>query len=126
MGSTQTIAEITTNGQYPKATEGFLNVYTVNGSAPTQGQRFTNQALADVYSIIAKQGCDAFYRGSITTKMVKFLQSIGSHLTIDDFNQHKGEWIEPVNTTYREKYLISELPPNPQGIATLQMLNMME
>ena len=118
--------EITTMGKYPNAGQGFLDIYTINGSAPVQGQRFKNPTLAQTYSTIANEGCDAYYRGSLTPTIVNFLQSVGSHLTEQDFNDHKGQWVDPVNTTYRDNYLISELPPNPQGIATLQMLNMME
>lgn len=98
--------------------------------SPSFGELFKNPKLGAVYSMIANASSttcgDIFYRGELTSKLVEYLNSVGSHLTINDFNNHFGEWIDPVNTTYRDEYLISELPPNPQGIAALQMLNMME
>eukprot|EP01084_Bolivina_argentea_P284487 487596_1 len=124
--SSKTREEVTTNNKYPNAIDGFLQTYTINGEAPEFGQVFKNPALANTYTIIASEGCDAYYRGSLTPKIVNYLQSVGSPLTEKDFNDHTGEWVQPVNTTYRNDYLVSELPPNPQGIATLQMLNMME
>eukprot|EP01084_Bolivina_argentea_P031214 57786_1 len=119
--------EATSDGQYPDALNGWFNTYAnINNKTPEFGDIFINQALGDTFEAIAMGGCDEFYRGNLTLKMIEYLNSVGSPLTFDDFDNHYGTWVDPVNVTYRDDYLVSELPDNMQGIAALQMLNMME
>ena len=121
--------EATTMGQYPDALNGWYNTYSSNNDntrPPEFGEIWKNEALGNTFELIANGGCDEFYRGNLTERMVDFLESVGSPLTLDDFARHEGNWVDPVNVTYRDKVLVSELPDNMQGIAALQMLNMME
>ena len=96
-----------------------------NGRAPRPGEIFKNPRLAETYRLLAQGGRDAFYRGPIAAAMVAFSQANGGHFSAADFEQHKSEWVEPVSTTYRG-YEIWELPPNGQGLAVLEMLNLLE
>ena len=75
---------------------------------------------------MAKGGANEFYNGSIAAALDAYREVSGLRLTKEDYRLHHGEWVEPVSTTYRGKHRIFELPPNPQGIAALQMLNMLE
>jgi gamma-glutamyltranspeptidase / glutathione hydrolase len=93
--------------------------------APRHGEVFKNPALAETYRMIAKDGRDAFYRGEIAKRLVAFSDKKGGLFTRDDLAKHKSEWVEPVKTTYRG-YEVWELPPPGQGIAVLQMLNLLE
>ena len=102
-----------------------LDTYTVNGKAPSKGTIFKNPYLATTYSKIAKGGRDAFYKGEITKTITDFIQEQGGFLSYNDFATHTSEWVEPVSVNYRG-YDVWELPPNGQGIAALQMLNIIE
>ncbi len=93
--------------------------------APRTGEIFRNERLADTYRAIADEGPAAFYRGKIASQVVAFSQGEGGFFSLRDFEEHTSEWIEPVSTTYRG-YQVWELPPNGQGIAALQMLNLLE
>jgi len=104
---------------------GFREVFTLAGEIPQKGQLFCNPALADSLERIARDGRDAFYKGEIAKKLIAFLQKNGGYLTQKDLQKHHSEWVEPVSTTYRAVRLW-ELPPNGQGIAALQMLNILE
>tara|TARA_Y100000748_G_scaffold61930_1_gene49809 strand:- start:1551 stop:3245 length:1695 start_codon:yes stop_codon:yes gene_type:complete len=108
-------------GHFP----GFKETYMPNGKAPAIGEIFSNPFLANTYEKIADGGRDIFYKGSIAKTIVEFLTTQGGFLTIDDFSDHKSEWIQPVTTNYRG-YDVWELPPNGQGIAALQILNILE
>ncbi len=81
--------------------------------------------LAASYRLIAQRGRDAFYRGPIAAEIDRFSQANGGYLTAEDLAAHTSDWVEPVSTTYRG-YSVWELPPNGQGIAALQMLNLLE
>ena len=108
--------------------KGFPNIaetYTINGQAPEKGQIFKNPDLAKTYQKIAKGGRDAFYKGDIAKTIAKFIQEQGGFLSYEDLADHRSEWIDPVSTNYRG-YDVWELPPNGQGIAALQILNIME
>ncbi len=107
--------------QYPNVGE----TYTNNGKIPSKGDVFKNQFLADTYRSIASQGRDFFYKGDIAKTTAKFIQEQGGFLSEDDFGTHRSEWVDPVSTDYRG-YEVWELPPNGQGIAALQMLNIIE
>jgi gamma-glutamyltranspeptidase/glutathione hydrolase len=100
-------------------------VYMPGGKAPVKGQIFKNTLLANTLEKIVKGGRNEFYRGSIARVIESFMKKQGGFLTYDDMARHHSEWIEPVSTSYRG-YDVWELPPNGQGIAALQMLNILE
>ena len=84
-----------------------------------------DDALAQTLRSIGEKGRDAFYRGEIADKIDKFMRENGGFLRKEDFEKHSSTWVDPVSTNYRG-YDVWELPPNGQGIAVLQMLNMLE
>ena len=104
---------------------GYQTTYEPAGVRPGLGDVFKNPALAESLQQVAAHGRDAFYNGSLTETMVKFLRSQGGTHTVEDFRDFKPEWVDPISTTYRG-WTVSELPPNGQGIAALSMLNIME
>jgi gamma-glutamyltranspeptidase / glutathione hydrolase len=104
---------------------GFKEIYMPNGKAPAKGEVFRNPYLANTLELIAQKGRDVFYKGEIAEKIVKYVREQGGFFSMRDFQEHTSEWVEPVSTNYRG-YDVWELPPNGQGIATLQMLNIME
>ena len=104
---------------------GYKETYVIWPDAPKPGDLFKNPALANSLRQIAAHGRDAFYNGSMTETMVKFLNAHGGVHTLEDFRDFQPEWVEPVSTTYRG-WTVYELPPNGQGIAALSMLNIME
>ena len=93
--------------------------------APNAGEVFKNPALARSYKLIAESGRDAYYKGEIAEKLVALSDKVGGLFALKDFADHKSEWVEPVKTTYRG-YDVWEIPPPGQGIAALQMLNLLE
>ncbi len=104
---------------------GFAGTYLPGGRAPRKGEIFKNPDLARTYGLLAKKGRDAFYKGEIARTIDEFSKRIGGYLRYEDLTAHASTWVEPVSTTYRG-YEIWELPPNGQGIAALQMLNILE
>ena len=104
---------------------GFSEEMTIGGKAPAKGEIWKNPHLADTLQTIANGGRDAFYKGKIAHTIADYMKANGGFLSYEDLAGHKGEWVEPVSTTYRG-YQVWELPPNGQGIATLQMLNILE
>lgn len=102
-----------------------MRVYLPGGKPPTAGTILKLPELAASYRLIAEQGRKAFYEGPIAAEIDRFSQANGGYLTAADFAAHTSEWIEPVSTTYRG-YQVWELPPNGQGIAALQILNLLE
>jgi gamma-glutamyltranspeptidase/glutathione hydrolase len=104
---------------------GFANTFLPRGRAPRKGELFENHELAGTLETIAAEGRDAFYDGAIADAIDGFMRRIGGFLTRDDLATHASEWVEPVGTSYRG-YDVWELPPNSQGIAALQMLNLLE
>lgn len=108
-------------GQYP----GFEETFTQNGKTPKKGEIFRNPALAATYEKIATGGRDAFYKGDIARVIGAFMEEQGGFLSYEDMAAHYSEWVEPVSANYRG-YDVWELPPNGQGIAALQILNMLE
>ena len=103
----------------------FKETYHINGTTPKKGEIFQNQDLANTLRIIAKKGRKGFYEGKIAKIMSDFIIEQGGFLSYDDLKSHKSEWVNPVSTKYRG-YDIWELPPNGQGIAALQILNLLE
>ena len=104
---------------------GFAATFLPLGRAPRQGELFKNPGLADTLQRIANEGRSGFYQGHVARSMAQFVQEHGGFLTEKDLAEHRSEWVEPVSTTYRG-YTVWELPPNGQGIAALQMLNVLE
>jgi gamma-glutamyltranspeptidase/glutathione hydrolase len=106
---------------------GFLETYTLDGKGrtPAKGDIFKNPALAKTLRLIGEKGRDAFYKGEVADKIDKFMQENGGYLRKADFEKHTSTWVDPVSTNYRG-YNVFELPPNGQGIATLQILNILE
>ncbi len=107
---------------------GFPNVqetYTINGAPPSKGDVFKNPQLASTYRKLAEGGRAAFYQGDIARTIAGFIQEQGGFLAYEDLARHTSEWIAPVSVNYRG-YDVWELPPNGQGIAALQMLNILE
>ena len=103
----------------------FSDTYMKNGSTPKKGEIFKNPFLASTLKEIAKKGRKGFYRGIIAKSISDFIKNQGGFLSVDDLKSHKSNWVEPVSTNYRG-YDVWELPPNGQGIAALQILNIME
>ncbi|MFN9156953.1 MAG: gamma-glutamyltransferase [Planctomyces sp.] len=103
---------------------GFAETFLVGGRAPRKGDVFTNSALADTLERIVEHGRDEFYRGSTAVRISDFVRQHGGYLSLEDLQQHKSEWVAPVSVNYRG-YDVWELPPNGQGIAALQMLNLL-
>jgi gamma-glutamyltranspeptidase/glutathione hydrolase len=117
---------------YWKAAEGRLGrdpdaarTYLHEGHAPRAGDVFRNPDLARSYRLIAEGGRDAYYRGPIGQAIVAYSEGHGGLFSLRDFQEHSSTWVEPVSTSYRG-YLVWELPPPGQGIAVLQMLNLLE
>ncbi len=104
---------------------GFTEQFTVGGRAPLTGEMWKNPYLADTLQKIADGGRDAFYKGDIARTIDSYFKANGGFLSYEDMAAHHGEWVEPVSTNYRG-YDVWELPPNGQGIAALQMLNVLE
>lgn len=113
------------NAKTLKDYPGFAEVFMPNGRAPQKGEVFRNLRLADTLEEIAAKGRDVFYKGHMARKIDKYMKANGGFLSYRDMAEHKSEWVEPVSTNYRG-YDIWELPPNGQGIAALQMLNVLE
>ncbi len=105
--------------------KGFSETYMPNGKMPKKGDIFKNAYLANTLEKIAKGGRDAFYKGDIAKTIAKYMKEQGGFLSYDDLASHKSEWVDPVSINYRG-YDIWELPPNGQGTAALQMLNILE
>ena len=105
--------------------DNYKKTLLIDGKVPQEGQIFRNPDLARTYEKIAAGGRDVFYKGEIADVMDAYMQRIGGLLRKEDFEKHTSDWVEPVSTNYRG-YDVYELPPNGQGIAALQMLNVLE
>lgn len=103
----------------------FSEIFTMDGRAPGKGEIFRNQYLASTLEKIAEGGRDAFYEGDIARTIANYVQEQGGFLSYQDLATHTSEWVEPVSASYRG-FDIWELPPNGQGIAALQILNILE
>ncbi len=99
-------------------------VYLIDGHAPGVGKVFRNPDLARSLELVADGGRDAFYKGEIAGKIVAFEQAQGGAMTAADLADYSSEWVEPISTEYHG-WTVDELPPNGQGIAALEMLNIM-
>ena len=113
------------NAKADKFPGAFLEVYAPGGQAPREGEIFKNPALAHTLGLIAEKGRDVFYQGEIADKIDAFMRANGGFLRKADFEHNEPTWVEPASVNYRG-YDVYELPPNSQGIAALQMLNILE
>lgn len=104
---------------------GFEETYMKDGKMPVKGEVFKNPRLAKTYEQLAEKGRDEFYQGDIARKIAKYIKENGGFLSYEDLASHKSEWVTPISTNYRG-YEVWELPPNGQGTAALQMLNILE
>ncbi len=103
----------------------FARAYFTNGRPPAHGEVFVNKPLGATLRKIAAGGRDGFYKGEVAEKMVKRLNQLGWPLTMEDLAWQHSDWVEPISTTYKGRR-IYELPPNGQGMAALEMLNILE
>ena len=103
----------------------FVASFTINGKAPAKGEMFKNPALANTLKKIATGGRDAFYKGEIAVEVDRFMRANGGYLRFADFANHRSDWVEPLGVEYKG-YTLWELPPNSQGIAALQMLQILK
>jgi gamma-glutamyltranspeptidase/glutathione hydrolase len=101
------------------------HTYLIDGRAPRLGQIFRNPELAATYALIAEKGRDAYYKGEIAQKILAASARTGGTMAVADLTEYSAEWVELISTTYRG-WTVNELPPNGQGIAALEMLNIME
>ncbi|WP_237065956.1 gamma-glutamyltransferase [Microbulbifer guangxiensis] len=115
------------NRSVPRLQEfpGFTETFMPGGRAPREGELFRNPRLAKTYQRIAEGGREAFYKGDIAREIANYMKANGGFLSYEDMASHQSEWVEPVSTNYRG-YDVWELPPNGQGIAALQILNILE
>jgi gamma-glutamyltranspeptidase/glutathione hydrolase len=104
---------------------GFAEVFAPKGKAPVKGEIFKNPALANTFKKIVEGGRDAFYKGEIARTIAKYMKQQGGFISYEDMASHTSEWVNPVSTNYRG-YDVWEIPPNGQGIAALQILNLLE
>jgi len=107
------------------ADKEFARAYYQDGKPPAHGDVFVNKPLAETLRKIATGGRDAFYKGDIARRIVERLNKLGWPVTMDDLARQHSDWVEPISTTYKG-YRLYELPPNGQGMAALEMLNILE
>src|SRR5713226_7181413 len=105
--------------------EAATATYLISDRAPKTGEIFRNPDLAWSLKQIAEHGRDAFYKGEIAGKILESMKRHGGTMTAQDLAEYSSEWVEPISTTYRD-WTVYELPPNGQGLAALEMLNIME
>ena len=103
----------------------FLDTFTRDGRAPAKGEVWTNEPLARTLETLGREGRDSFYRGELARTIAHTVQEAGGFLTYEDLAAHRSEWVDPVSSNYRGVD-VWELPPNGQGIAALQILNILE
>jgi gamma-glutamyltranspeptidase / glutathione hydrolase len=110
---------------YLRGDEEAAKVYLPQDHAPKTGEVFRNPDLSWSLQQIATHGRDAYYKGEISKKILETIKRHGGVMTAEDLADYSSEWVEPISTTYRD-WTVYELPPNGQGIAALEMLNIME
>lgn len=114
-----------TDGEPLKANAESRRVFLPGGQVPATGQIFRNPDLANALRMVAEQGEAAVYRGPIGEAILKTSAEQGGTMTTDDLERYSAEWVQPIATTYRD-WTVYELPPNGDGMAALEMLNIME
>ena len=113
------------NADLLRGNEAAARTYLPDNQAPALGQIFRNPDLARSLRLIAQGGRDAFYKGGIAKSIVETSRRHGGTLAEKDFAEFSSEWVDPISTTYRG-WRVYEMPPNSQGLAALEMLNIME
>jgi gamma-glutamyltranspeptidase/glutathione hydrolase len=108
-----------------KANPESMRVFLPEGKAPATGQIFRNPDMAHAFRLIAENGPDAFYKGEIAAAILKTSEHLGGTLTAQDLTAFAPEWVDPISIDYRG-WRVYELPPNGQGMAALEMLNIMQ
>ncbi len=104
---------------------GFAEVFLPGGRAPREGEIFRNPALAKTLLKLAAGGRDAYYKGDIAAALVRYSEKVGGFFSREDFARHHSDWVDPISTTYRGVG-VWEIPPSGQGLATLELLNILE
>ena len=104
---------------------GFAATFLPGDRAPREGEIFRNGGLAKAYEALAKSGRDAFYRGAIAEAVVELSRRSGGFFSLEDFAAQRSDWVDPISTDYRG-VRVFELPPNGQGLAVLELLNILE
>lgn len=123
---TELISQEWQGAERRKATvPGFKETFMPGGHTPKPGEIFKNPVLAASLKTVAQKGRDGFYKGPLAERLVNFLHEQGNAMTLADLSEFQPEWVEPISTTYHG-WRVWELPPNSQGIAALEMLNIME
>ncbi|MDT0607594.1 gamma-glutamyltransferase [Croceitalea rosinachiae] len=117
--------EMASNFEAVKDQPGFAETYMTNGRPPIKGEVFQNPDLANTYEQIAQKGRDVFYKGEIAKTIASYMKKHKGFLSYEDLANHTSNWVDPVSVNYRG-YEVWELPPNGQGTAALQMLNILE
>ena len=118
-------ADWTSAGSSHEDDPEFVRAYYIDGKPPSHGDVFVNEPLAWTYRQIALGGRDAFYKGEIARRIVDRLNSLGWPMTMEDLAFQRSDWVAPISTTYKG-HRVYELPPNGQGMAALEMLNILE
>jgi gamma-glutamyltranspeptidase/glutathione hydrolase len=108
-----------------RADEAAAKTYLPQDHAPKVGEIFRNSDLAASLQQIANHGRDGFYKGETAAKILDAMKRHGGSMTASDLSEYSSEWVEPISTTYRD-WTVYEMPPNGQGLAALEMLNIME
>lgn len=113
------------NADYLRGEDSAAKLYLPQDRPPKAGELFRNPDLAWSLQQIAAHGRDAYYKGEISQRILAEIKRHGGVMTPQDLADFSSEWVEPISTTYRN-WTVYELPPNGQGIAALEMLNLME
>ncbi len=108
-----------------KQWESSSAVFLPDGKPFKTGEILRQPDLARTYRMLATHGRDAFYRGPLARSITEYVQQCGGVLSMEDMEQHHSDWVEPISTSYRG-FDVYEFPPNTQGIAVLEMLNILE
>jgi gamma-glutamyltranspeptidase/glutathione hydrolase len=108
-----------------KANDESARVFLPKGKTPVEGDMFRNPDLARAYRLIAEKGAEAFYKGEIASAILKTSAKLGGTMTAEDLAAFGSEFVTPISSDYRG-WRVYELPPNGQGMAALEMLNIME
>jgi len=110
---------------YLRGDDAAAKLYLPSDKAPKVGDIFPNPDLAWSLQQVASHGRDGFYKGELSTRILDAMKRRGGTMTAQDLSEFSAEWVEPLSTTYRD-WTVYELPPNGQGLAALEMLNIME
>jgi gamma-glutamyltranspeptidase/glutathione hydrolase len=116
-------AEKETSEKLAKETNA-KRIFLPNGQPPAVGQMFRNPEMGAAYRLLAAEGAPAFYKGAIARAIVKTSERLGGKLSLADLSEFEPEWVQPISTEYRG-WKVYELPPNGQGVAALEMLNVL-